>query len=400
MANLWAAVKDRSGLDLTYFDMLWHCSQLSYTDDNAYSNQQIAKCKHIEKIFADTRVADKEPEFFMDACKRTKDAVGNHPVLFIGKWRQGKSSLVNSCIEEAMPDQRRGARAATGRRSRVTNNVTLFGPIEDEQVGNIWLADTPGLEPDQAHDIMGLLRKELQKKGVSQHVFTDLVILVMAGTPEGLSNLSSDHFMDWIKGTYTAARESSSLRCTVLPVVTHGDHVPTGAESQDLEYVRQKLSEVAAAPSRHRAAKRDTNADVLAPVMVTNHNWDGSGVTKRNGQNLHEVIEIIKSTVRERSISNEFRLQWSHFLTQDLEKMVQKFMSKHFHEESEGRLFYRHVEAVLATYLKKPMNLEVAFPNPAWGSLPIIERELRGETGRPSRRRFRSCRVHRANLFL
>ena len=276
-----------------------------------------------------------------------------------------------------MPD----ARATTGRRSRVTNKVALFGPIADEEVGKIWLADAPGLEPDQTHDIMGLLRDELKKKQVSVHVFTDLVVLVMAGTSEGLSNLSSDHFMDWIKGTYAAARESSSLRCTVLPVVTHGDHVAPNTEAGDLDYVRQKLSEVAAAPSRHGATKCDAMADMLCPVVVTNHNWDDSGVIQGEGKNVKKVVEIIKSTVRERSRSNEFRLQWSHFLTQDLEKIVQKFMSQHVHEESEGRLFYRHVEAVLATYQKKPINLEVAFPNPAWGALPIIERELRGANG-------------------
>lgn len=86
-------MKDSSGVN--YLDMLWHCSQLSYTEEKTYSNKDISSCKHIRKIFKDTRVGveKQDSEFINEACRRTFDAVSNHPVLFIGKWRQGKSSL-------------------------------------------------------------------------------------------------------------------------------------------------------------------------------------------------------------------------------------------------------------------------------------------------------------------
>ena len=229
---------------------------------------------------------DKDPDFVMQVCKRTKDAVSNHPVLVVGPWRQGKSSLVNSLIWEEskkkkLPEHLSPAR--TGRRSRVTSKVDLYGPIEDAEVGNIWLADTPGLEPDEQHDIMGGLRHELVRRGVSVAVFTDILVLVIAGTAQGMSTLSSNHFMDWIKDTYAKAREASSLCCTILPVVTHGDQIDADEQSGDIECVMQRLAEIAAVPEG-RAVACQAQTLIQEPFIVTNHKLHHSGALLRNGE--------------------------------------------------------------------------------------------------------------------
>lgn len=382
MADFWAK-KHAADVGLGYLDMLWHTSRLSYSDDARFSNKGLSACEHVKEIFKDTRVMDKDPDFVMQVCKRTKDAVSNHPVLVVGPWRQGKSSLVNSLIWEEskkkkLPEHLSPAR--TGRRSRVTSKVDLYGPIEDAEVGNIWLADTPGLEPDEQHDIMGGLRHELVRRGVSVAVFTDILVLVIAGTAQGMSTLSSNHFMDWIKDTYAKARETSSLCCTILPVVTHGDQIDADEQSGDIECVMQRLAEIAAVPEG-RAVACQAQTLIQEPFIVTNHKLHHSGALLRNGEgkNIGAFLAKIRQHVREQCSSHEFRLQWSHYLTEDLEKMVNKFHAEHPDEETERRLFHRTLESILATYNKKPINLQSAFPKPAWSLLPMIERELRGE---------------------
>lgn len=66
-------MKDSSGVN--YLDMLWHCSQLSYTEEKTYSNKDISSCKHIREIFKDTRVGveKQDSEFINEACRKVRE---------------------------------------------------------------------------------------------------------------------------------------------------------------------------------------------------------------------------------------------------------------------------------------------------------------------------------------
>ncbi|CAE7209950.1 unnamed protein product [Symbiodinium sp. CCMP2592] len=396
---------------LAGLDTVWHANRLSfapYTDDAKLSNNQIANCEHVKEIFKDTRVFQKEADFHLHVCKRALDAVSNHPVLFAGKWRQGKSALVSSLLYEAKKEQgvhsvddveenrpSSKAKAQTestnqkqpqsGRYARTTNKVDLF-EVKFDDVGTIWLADTPGLEPDEKHDIMQGLREELKKRQRSEHVFTDVIVLVIAGHSEGLSGLSSTEFMDWLQDTYSKARESASMRCVILPVVTHGDTMDMDEIASDLSQVKSRLSEVAA---KHKGSKAvscgDAQAEILDPLIVTNYAWYSSGKVKREGRNVDSILREIHDQVLHQSSTRGFFLQWSQFLTEDLQRMVVQFQAKHEDEETERRLFHRTLAAILATYNQQAFNMESAFPKPAWNLLPTLERQLRGEESQQER---------------
>mmetsp|Transcript_109505 Transcript_109505/g.193550 ORF Transcript_109505/g.193550 Transcript_109505/m.193550 type:complete len:109 (-) Transcript_109505:71-397(-) len=61
--------------------------------EHKFSNQQLAMCEHIEKFFKDTRVTEKDQGFLERIGKGARSACMKHPVLVVGAWRQGKSTL-------------------------------------------------------------------------------------------------------------------------------------------------------------------------------------------------------------------------------------------------------------------------------------------------------------------
>eukprot|EP00931_Biecheleriopsis_adriatica_P104315 TRINITY_DN7899_c0_g1_i1.p1 TRINITY_DN7899_c0_g1~~TRINITY_DN7899_c0_g1_i1.p1 ORF type:complete len:336 (-),score=67.40 TRINITY_DN7899_c0_g1_i1:51-1058(-) len=280
----------------------------------------------------------------------------------MGKWRQGKSSLVNALLDEE-------GKAETGRRQRITTKVNIYN-MDAGDVGTILLADTPGLEPDTKYDIMDMFRKELKERGCSTDVLTDLIILVIAGHADGISSLSSQKIFEWIKETYAQARASSSFTCSVLPVITHGDFMDASTREADVNYVKDRLQELA--QHQGRVANCHAHANVLPPMIVSNPSREA-----RAG--VDEVRKTVLEAVALKSTTNEFHRQWANMLTSDLEAMVTDFRAKFPNEETERRLFHRSMEALLATYGQRAQNLETALPVPNWALYHMIERKVRHE---------------------
>jgi len=370
---------------------LWHVGRLQIEDlpeGQTYSNEETATCKHVESIFKDTRVFLRDTRFYERVCKRSSDVFTHHPVLVIGNWRQGKSTLINALTDpDGLSDQ---GKAKTGRRSRTTMKVALY-PLETCGPFKVLLADSPGLDPDTSHDIMQMYRDTLRERGYCPDVLTDLIVLVVAGTSQGISSLESEVFANWIRDEYTKARAQSCGGCTILPVITHGDHIDQEDLEADKKVVEDRLrkitAQVASGSAAHRSAQHgaaghgaqalrcDASAHVMEPLVVVNPD----AKHQRLGRGIVMLRETIVREVKSRSQSREFKAQWSGMLTKDLREGVVDFRARHPHDETETRLFHRTVAAVLATYGKRSPNIDTALPNASWHLLDGIERKLRGE---------------------
>jgi len=367
-----ALAKEKGGRwTVDHISALWHVSQLMHEDlpqDEKASNEDLAKCVHVRKIFGGggTRVPDHDPAFYEKVCKRSSDANGKHPVLIVGSWRQGKSSLVNSLCKSG--------KAETGRHQRTTQRVELH-EMWAGSVGHILLADTPGLEPDREYDLIQMYREALGRASLCPDVLTDLIILVIAGNPQGISSLSSEKVMSWIRGTYASARGLACRTCTLLPILTHGEYIHPTTLDADKQVVWDRLRNLAACPTGTGATGCATCAVIMEPVVVCNAN----AKEQRQGWGIEELRAAIIEKVKETSSSDEFRLQWSRMLTSDLRAQVRDFLLRYPHEETEVRLFHRTVEAVLATYGTRASNIDTDLPQASWHLLDIIERKLRKE---------------------
>eukprot|EP00929_Paragymnodinium_shiwhaense_P076378 TRINITY_DN39265_c0_g1_i1.p1 TRINITY_DN39265_c0_g1~~TRINITY_DN39265_c0_g1_i1.p1 ORF type:complete len:438 (-),score=86.42 TRINITY_DN39265_c0_g1_i1:210-1523(-) len=364
------------GAGLEHLTNLYYVNKLRYEDvpeNEVMSNRQIAQCEHAAQIFKRTRVPDFDSRFYDKVCKRSYDACTKHPVIFIGQWGQGKSSLVNALLEAEAVEANKEKRAKTGRHSRTTTDVQLYS-LDAGEDGSIILADTPGLEPDKAYDIFSMFRGALQKENLSPDVLTDYIVLVIAGNAQGIRTLSCKPVLDWIHKVYMQARGSSALPCTLQPVVTHLDQIDVDDLEGDKSVIRDRLKEVASSHmGRHTVQCAGTQ--VMDPIFVCNP--DGK---KRSAEGVKEFMHTIRSGVRERSGSLEFKLQWSRMLTQDLEASLLEFSKVHPFEETKERLFHRAVDVVLLTYGKRPLQkVEHTFPTANWQVLHMLERKLRGE---------------------
>merc|ERR1719382_940484 len=93
---------------------------------------------------------------------------------------------------------------------------------------------------------MDMYREALEKQERSPDVLTDLIVLVIAGSAQGISTLTSEHFAGWIRDQYSAARgQSCGGALTILPVLTHGDHIDPEDLDADIKVVQDRLNKMA-----------------------------------------------------------------------------------------------------------------------------------------------------------
>lgn len=316
-----------------------------------YGREELLEGKHIEQAFSGSSVVSKDPEFIKRACSNALRISRQHPVPVLGRFGQGKSSLINSLVGDTRADH--------GRYKATTMNVDIYRMSTGQPLlGDILLCDTPGWEPGKEAKVLLQYQKALIEEGSCKGHYPDVTIFVVAGTPQGMRELSSTIEGRKLARAYAQFKDVSEAKSILLPVITFGDTSTSGeARSEDVEHVQKFLEQM----------RRNTEKDltVLDPSFVSNKNKEGIEDLKKR------LIDAVAGSVEH---FGPWR-PWFRQMEVDLTKEVKLHEEQNPQGKNHGELFERTVTAMAYSY-----GQDATFALDRWHLLPDIRNKLQGKS--------------------
>jgi len=335
----------------------WALRNMSFNAlEDPYSNEELLAGKHIEDAFEGSRVLDRDPELVNRATRQGRSLATIHPVPVLGRFGQGKSTLINSLLEKH--------EAETGRYSATTKGVDIFPMETNCSMGDILFCDTPGWEPGKQHKVLEQYTAALQEKTESKELlFPDVTLFVVAGTPQGMRELHSEVEGHNLANAFRNFRMPDKARGALLPVVTFGDSNECMAtQEEDLARVRRTCE----------VMRKEVKGgfEIFEPAVVSNTNKDG----------IDELRDLIIDKVRETCERREYKRPWLRALEDGLITEVQAFELNHQDAEHTGDLFQRTIRATAYLY-----GQDADFDVGQWHLLPTALQKIQRGAGAKER---------------
>lgn len=320
--------------------------------ESPYSNDAILAGQHIRAAFAGSVVVEKDAgllNLVRRSCERANEAAKQHPVLVLGRFGQGKSSLINSLLGKTEAD--------CGRYDATTMGVDIYPMNTSLPIGKILLCDTPGWEPEKTGNVLKLYKAALEQKGLCTETLPDVTLFVVAGTPQGMREFSSIVESRNLAREYRPFLAATDARSVLIPVITFADAASGKMQKEDQDIVREKLEGIKS------LAKQDF--DVLDPIYVSNINHEG----------VYEVKKRVTEAVTKSFQCHSFSRPWFQHMQDDLVSEVKQFEKQHPEiQDLHPQLFRRTISALSLAY-----GHQAEFSTTYWHLLPTIKKNLAGD---------------------
>jgi len=245
------------------------------------------------------------------------------------------------------------------------------------EFGEVLLADTRGWEPDAVTSMIEGFKEEMTKTQCNPNVLTDLMIVVVAGQPQSLSEFQqSQQALDRLREAYAQFRKLPHLNPTILPVITFGDQIPQDQVSADVEHVRTRLKDLC--PCNHSESSKDGKSDVPKPPAILDPMVVSCSEDIQKIKGIMELRSKIQDQIKSKYESAEFRDQWIVMQNVDLVEQTRKFLKEFPDAETEMTLFRAVLNSICAAYGQTLSNMHIV-KKPRWELLGGVEMKLRGE---------------------
>jgi len=314
-----------------------------------FTNQELLAGRHITKAFVGSRLFEADPELVDRACRRARSLARQHPVPILGRFGQGKSSLINSLLREE--------KAQCGRHEATTFGVVIHRLDAGNAIGEVLLCDTQGWEQGKTRTLLDQYKAVVGQETGQHNLFPDVIVFVVAGTPQGLRELSTVIERQNLAKAYAEFRGTAQSRGVLLPVITFADAVQDDAHAEDAAKVREKLVETI-----RRRGKDDM--DIMDPVYVSNLTSKG----------VDELRTTIIEAVRKSFEAHGPWQPWHKQLQDDLVREVQAFEENNPDCETQADLVQRTTTAIAYAH-----GQEVRFTGAMWHLLPQMQSKVKGE---------------------
>jgi len=330
---------------------LWSLRHVQFTDSQErYTNDELLAGFHVHKAFEGSKALELDKDLPARVARKATVLAQQHPVPILGRFGQGKSSLINSLLGEQ--------KAEHGRHNATTMGVEVYR-MNAGLCGDILLFDTQGWEQGKTRVLLDQYQEAVLKETGASDLLPDVIIFVVAGTPQGLRELSNVIEGKHLAKAYSEFRGKATDRGTLLPVITFADATPDGTHADDAAQVKRKLEETI-------QRRGNNDMDVLYPAYVSN----------ASGAGVDELRERIIQEVRNRFQIGCTSKTWHRVLQDELATEVQNMEHKYKGRcEAQVELVQRTIVASGYAHGK-----DTQFTNGMWHLMPPIRSKLNGST--------------------